>query len=316
MLISFRDAPLDLLTDVWSKMFPEKYWIDSDLLRINTIDCPVFDWGASSISVFDDQVLGFLTVKRSANPQLYRGPSYDQAHLSAVAFHQPEVGVDMMAYAKKTLRLRGIDKMVFGQDCRHFFPGCPTDCPRLRDFLVVEGFVETGEAVDLENDLAGYQPDPEHAAKLAAAGATVAPLTDDKVPQLKTFLKREFPGRWTHDTMAKVEAEGSCGFVKVLMIDGEVEGFAVTQDATHKVPIAGACWKHDLGNGWGTLGPIGISRGLRGKGLGDALLSSSLGMLKSQGVRRCLIDWTTLVDWYGKHGFVPNRTYLSMQLNL
>jgi predicted N-acetyltransferase YhbS len=66
---------------------------------------------------------------------------------------------------------------------------------------------------------------------------------------------------------------------------------------------------HRLPKPWGQLGPIGVSKDVRGKGYGGALLDAGLGYLRDQGVRGCVIDWTDLVDFYGKFGFKPYREY-------
>ncbi len=316
MLISFKDAPIPLLCELWQSMYPVRYHVDDEIFRMNTVACSVFDWGASCISVFDDAVNGFLAIKRSANPTLYKGPGYDQAHVSAIAFREPEVGVDMMAHAKEILTLRGVDQLVFGQDARHFFPGCPIDIARVRDFLVVEGFESGPEVIDLERDLGDYSPPVDIEASIQAADVEVTVVTPAIMDALREFLKLEFNGRWRHDVLAKLEAEGRSDFVDVLLRHGKVEGFALTQDSSHSLPIAGAVWRASLGADWSTLGPIGISKAFRGKGLGDALLSKSLLRLKARGLRRCLIDWTTLHVWYGKHGFVPTRRYEVMTLKL
>ncbi len=275
----------------------------------------MFDWGASALEVMDDQVLGFIAIKRSANPLLYKGPSYDQAHISALVCVNGECGIDLLAYAKSVLRPRGVDRLVFGQDSRHFWPGCPNDCARLKDLLTVSGFQPGSEAVDLEADITGYD-DSSFDAVLAEHNAHVRPATAGDLPALFQFLHKDFPGRWEFDVKHKVDAEGRSDFVTVLDVNGTVAGFALLQDASHSLPIAGAVWKGDLGDSWCTLGPIGVSKTVRGKGLGDALLAKSLGHLKRQGFRRCLIDWTTLVDWYGKHGFSVTRTYTPMTLRL
>ena len=97
--------------------------------------------------------------------------------------------------------------------------------------------------------------------------------------------------------------------VYVLELDGAVEGFAMTQLAGDMHRRAGAVWSHDLGEMWGALGPIGVSKGLRGRGHGDGLLAAALCGLRDEGARQTIIDWTTLVDFYGKHGFRKSREY-------
>lgn len=306
---SFRDADFERLAAFWNNCSPEKYRIDGEQLRLNTVDSPVFDWGASCIELADGEILGFVSVKKSAS-SLYFGPDQDVAHLSCLAYCESQYGVDMMADVKRLLTNRGCSKLQFGQDSRHFFPGCPTDYPSLLSFLTVEGFTEGGECVDLERSLVGFEnsyPAPE--------GDELRAVEVKDIPSLSEFFDREFPHRWKYDTMTKVGIEGpSCVFG--LFHGDRIDGFALVQDFTNKAPIGGAVWHVSMGPKWGALGAIGVAKDLRGKGSGIALLGSALEYLRDRGVDQCVIDWTGLVDFYGKMGFLPTRRYKSMSLAL
>jgi predicted N-acetyltransferase YhbS len=52
---------------------------------------------------------------------------------------------------------------------------------------------------------------------------------------------------------------------------------------------------------------------MRGKGLGLALLQLGLEHLARMGVENAVIDWTGLVDFYGRVGFTPWKTYARME---
>jgi predicted N-acetyltransferase YhbS len=69
-------------------------------------------------------------------------------------------------------------------------------------------------------------------------------------------------------------------------------------------------WHRLLGEHYGGLGPIGVSASHRGRGLGLALLCHSVAHLRDLGVRRMCIDWTNLLDFYGKIGFAPWKEYV------
>lgn len=322
MRIGFDKADFNALADLWKRVAPSRYGVDSGLIRQNTVGCRQFDWGASLIQLDGDKLVGFLSVKKSAYGA-YKGPDEQTAHVGALIFEDPLVGVDLMAYAKKILRNRGIDKLKFGQDLLHFFSGCPTDWPQLRDFLIVEGFEEVNEQVDLERDLGDYEPLHDALAPLECHPGSpgerepcVRTLVPDDIPALDKFLGMTFPGRWRHDARLKIEQEGSPGGVYGLFIDGAIEGFAVTQFETDAFPMSGAVWKNDLGPSWCSLGPIGVSTRVRGKGFGEAVLAGALLGLRMKGGRRCIIDWTTLDEFYGRQGFEVTRRYSAMTLSL
>ncbi len=126
MKLSFRDADFDRLAAFWNNFAPERYAIDGELLKLKTVDCPVFDWGASTIEEADGEILGFASVKKSA-ASLYKGPDKDTAVLSLLAYCDPQYGIDIISDVKRTLRNRGLANLTFGTDCGHFFPGCPID---------------------------------------------------------------------------------------------------------------------------------------------------------------------------------------------
>jgi predicted N-acetyltransferase YhbS len=71
----------------------------------------------------------------------------------------------------------------------------------------------------------------------------------------------------------------------------------------------GRYYMQELPRPWGQLGPIGIGQERRGRGYGAALLDAGLRYLLERGVDGCVIDWTGLLDFYGKFGFQPYRQY-------
>ena len=243
--MTFANADFGALEALWRRFFPAKYAVDADLIRWNSVDCPMFDWGASRIQERNGEVVGFVIVKKSPSPTYFRGQEPDQAHITAIAFDDPVAAVDMLAAVKRTLRNRGVFRLVFGADCRHFFPGCPEECGNLRDFLDVEGFEPTAPSFDLERDMRSYEVP---AGMLGdRPGVELRRLSLEDIPALDSFLEREFPGRWHYDTAVKINTEERADFIIGLFVDGRLEGFAVTQDSTHRVPVAGAVWREALG---------------------------------------------------------------------
>lgn len=309
---SFRDADFDCLARLYNSYAPAKYALDADLIRFNTVESPLFDWGASCIASHEGgDGRAFIAVKRSAGGRLYKGPDPDQAHITLLAYTDPRIAIDLMADVKNCLRDRGVNKLIFGQDSRHFFPGCPEDFSVLHDFLMIEGFTEGGPCHDVERDLEGYvNPFPP------VEGFEFRTVSESDVDSLERFFDREFPDRWKFDAMGKIALEGNPGVVFGMFLEGEVEGFALLQDWTHQSVIGGSVWRSDLGERWGSLGPIGISSRLRGNGVGQALLGAALESLRDRGCRRTIIDWTSLLGYYGAHGFEVARTYRPMSLVL
>ncbi len=297
----FRARGAGAVAEAWNASAGLKYRIDAALVAQNLLDHPLLHEEAS---LWEGDA--FIAVKRSA-AGLYEGPDPKVAHLSLLGEGASLSG--LIERVSGLLASEGYEALVIGQDSGHFVPGAPTDIPWLGLFAKANGFEAGGLAFDLERDLEAL---PEGRVETSYEPRTVA-ATD--VEALDAFLAKEFPGRWRYDVMGQVRAEGP-GTVFGLFLEGRCFGFALLQTQGAKKPVGGANWRLDLGERWGSLGPIGISSDLRGAGLGRAFLKEALIELRSRGARRTIIDWTSLVDFYGTQGFSVNRTYRSYRRSL
>jgi GNAT superfamily N-acetyltransferase len=305
--IQFLD--LELAETLISKTTPAKYVIGRDLIKSHMMDSPLLDLEASRWATFNRELRAFICVKASAS-SLFSGPDPLQAHLSLCVFDDPQYVQPLLDRAVEVLRNRGIQKLIFGQDSLHIFPGCPVDHVALMGFLEQNGFESQSDQVDLERDMGSYVV-PEGVLIPLIEPYEARPCGPDDLSALLAFFEAEFAGRWKFDITNKWNLEGPETVIG--LFEGAIcHGFALLQQDGCVLPIGGAVWKQALGPGWGSLGPIGISKSVRGKGLGDALLGKSLEILRDRGAKRSIIDWTTLIDFYGKHGFSPDRKYKAL----
>jgi GNAT superfamily N-acetyltransferase len=284
----------------WNSVAGAKYSLGPALIEQNLLSSPLFN---AEASVWRNGE--FVAIKRSA-ASLYQGPDPATAHLSLFVTSE---STELLDQALESLKAAGIKSLVVGTDSGHFLPGAPKELLWMKTWLERADFTPGGEAVDLERDLSDYEfavPD---------LGSEHRTLTESDVPLLELFLRREFPGRWHYDVMRKVSAEGPSP-VFGLFLGGECEGFALLQGEGCRLPKGGAAWQNSLGPSWGSLGPIGISKALRGKGHGNALLGAALNELRDRGSRQSIIDWTGLADFYGAHGFKVTRRYRSYRREL
>ncbi len=308
MRVGFRQLQLGDAVQFWNSTAPEPWHIDLAALTSCVVGCPCFDWGASAAWVVDGEMQALAWVKKSA-ARAYRGPDPDVSHLSAIVFRDAPAAADLLADIKHLLRQRGQAALIFGQDARHLFPGVPENWPGLADFLMVEGFVPAApdrQCVDLTIDLASASP---------ADDPRVRKCTSDDVPALLEFLDREFPGRWAFDVRDKLAHESDPGFISILD-DGGIVGFAMTQEPSHRLHLAGATIVGSLPSPWLAIGPIGVAAEQRGRGLGTALMTAILAHAKANGVRAARVDWTHLIEWYEKLGFEVERRFTPMRLDL
>lgn len=307
MRLSFRHLNLGDACEFWNSVAPPDFQMEVGTLTHCVVGCPCFDWGASSAWLVDGQIAALAWVKKSA-AHAYAGPDPEVTHLSAIAFRESSIGGDLLEDIRNLLRQRGRSAIQFGQDARHLFPGVPESWHGLREFLEIEGFVPkpADVCVDLRLDLADgeWTSDPR-----------VRRCALEDIPALLSFLDREFPGRWAHDVRDKLAHEVDPSFI-YLWADPDIQGFAMTQTARHRLRIAGATLVGGLPEPWSAVGPIGVSAERRGKGEGTAFLNGILADLKAREYRGVRVDWTRLTDWYTRFGFAVERRYVPMQLNL
>ena len=123
------------------------------------------------------------------------------------------------------------------------------------------------------------------------------------------FLRREFPGRWRYEFEEFLLGDERLSDYMILWTEQGVDGFCLLTFEDSVRPLD-RFFPWALNRPWGQLGSIGVSEHRRGLGLGAVLLDAGLRRLRDAGVDGCVIDWTGLLDFYGKFGFTPYREYV------
>lgn len=302
------------LTDCWNRCYPSKFALTPDIIERNILHHPLSIQELSLALIEEERQLdvqSFICLKNSAHNRLFPGAHPDQRHLSAVAF-KTETCMNILWDYVGQIDASQRSNLVLGQDHGHLLPGIPIEAPHVKNWLISNQWEVSGDKeFDLERDLTGFRVSAFARSALQNANAQVRPATPADDRALEDFFSETFPGRWQFDTLnLKCRSQQEWSDVFLLVIGKRVHGFAYTQSShSTKEPVAGCVWHTSLGTNWGGLGPIGISKDVRGLGLGGALLEVALSELGQAGVRNCIIDWTTLAEFYGKYGFRVTRTY-------
>jgi GNAT superfamily N-acetyltransferase len=128
---------------------------------------------------------------------------------------------------------------------------------------------------------------------------------------LLEFLNREYPGRWQLEAQEFVKDGGRSRDYLLLWVDKKVEGFCRITLEDSERPIE-RFYPQRLSQPWGQFGPLGLSKAVRGQGLGGYLIDAAALHMQSFGVDGCVIDWTALTNLYAKFGFNLYNQYLSL----
>lgn len=153
----------------------------------------------------------------------------------------------------------------------YFTPGIVDTDTASVAFLHARGYVETRSTHNLEVRT--------HSVAESAARRP----SHEESDRVLTFIESAFGRIWRFEAAKAFETR----IPQIFITEKEdtITGFAV----------------HDVNNrGLGFFGPTGVSKELRGRGLGCALLRASLADLRRLGYERAVIPWTDALEFYRK----------------
>lgn len=294
------------MSRIWNAALPSKFTATPRFFEYNLQPCQGGIQGGTWM-IHAGRPVGFVLASLLPNNQ--RVTSSDQGWLDALVvekeFQHRGYGRLLLNWAETYLRHMGCKQVRVGQSLRTFFAGVPYEVETV-DFFFKHGYQESDSLCwDVSRDLGdGFsisrRPVPPN--------AEIRPSTQQDVPALMEFLYREFPGRWRYEIEDFLRIGGRPGDIFILRLEGRVEGFCLLTLPDSVRPLD-RYFPNALPRPWGQLGTIGISAHLRSYGWGGLLLQTGLEYLRAKGTRGCVIDWTSLVDFYGKYGFTPYTRY-------
>jgi GNAT superfamily N-acetyltransferase len=262
---------------------------------------------AGRVAILHGELVGFTVVSALAGSAL----GWVSALVVHPAHQRQGVGAALLAWGEEWLREQGCARIRLGGNLRPFMPGIPAPdggAEGTRTFFEKFGYHAASQPYeyDVARSLKDYRPlyaQPAH--------TDLAPAQPGEEPLLLDFLTREFPGRWAFEVKEFINNGGRMADFLLLRVAGAVHGFCWLTREDSERPIE-RFYPQRLPRPWGQLGTFGVSKALRGQGLGGYLVDAAALHLQSQGVNGCVIDWTSLVDFYGKFGFSVYQRYISL----
>lgn len=313
----FDPARIGEVVALWNAAAGRAFPLREALFRQNTVSDPHFDPAGASLACepAGGRIVGCGIATVARVPLGADGLRLDRGWLSLVAVHPGHqrrgIGSALLRAGEAFLRSTGRPTAVLGGDPAHFFPGVPDDTGAA-GFFEARGYALRGEAYDLHRSLSDYRTPKTVAAALAAnPDVEIRPLARGEEPALLRFLDATFPGRWRYTIARFLENGGAIGDVMGVVRRGAVCGFALLFHPDSRWIGPSIAWVRRDGDATrtGGLGPMGLSPALRGRGLGQALLDRAIVHLAALRVEEMVIDWTILLDFYGRLGFTPCRRY-------
>ncbi|MEJ5246220.1 MAG: GNAT family N-acetyltransferase [Caldilinea sp.] len=257
------------------------------------------------LACVDDAIIGVVLASAlhgepAVNPH---GEGWIELLAVASAFQRKGVGRRLLNLAEQWLLAAGCRAAQIGGGLRPFAPGAPDT--GVASFFQRHGYAVIDAVWDMAANLATYRSPGD----LSQTPCAARPAVPGQEQMLLDFLRREFPGRWRYEAEMFLADGGRISDYMLLWTERGLDGCCLLTFPDSVRPIE-RFYPYRLPKPWGQIGSIGVSADRRGQGLGSALLDAGLRRLHDNGVNGCVIDWTTLLDFYGKFGFERYRAYV------
>lgn len=298
---------------LWEASLGARYPLRADVLELSLAADPTTVVRAA-VAELDGRIDGFVFAGAcAAEPselEALRGRLWLQAVVVAPDRRRHGLGRALVSRAVESGRTVTATEVRAGGGLHYLWPGVPDDLPDAGPFLEALGFgFDPNEAYDLRGDVRSLALDETTERVLAGEDLVVVPATSADRDALLAFILAEFGGEWWHDIRYFLDRGGDPADILLLIDTGRIiHGFARIHTAASRPPGWPMFWRGGAPDAGG-LGPIGVAEALRGRGLGRALLVSALDRLRALGANDVVIDDTTLLGYYGPHGFSPWITY-------
>ncbi|MBI5052723.1 MAG: GNAT family N-acetyltransferase [Chloroflexi bacterium] len=254
----------------------------------------------------DDRVIGFVLASALGMTKI--------GFVDAIAVQPLEqrkgIGSQLIAWAQEWLKAQGCERIRIGGSIRPFVAGLPTE-------LKTESFFEkqSFKRISTDWDVACKLRETKGRGEIKEMRKMIGAASDEDVSAMREFFGRAFPGRWQYEFEEFMRDGGRISDYLILKIENKVEGFIQLSFEEGSYRPINRFYMSRLPHPWGQAGPLGVSKEVRGKGYGAAIIDAGLRHLKDRGVDGCVIDWTSLTDLYGKFGFEKYREYAVMMVS-
>lgn len=307
---------VEAIATVWNSACPSDLMLSSRFIQFN-LQSVTGGKQTGALAITGETVVGFVLASTLPGQPQVAAPTTGWIDAVAVMPAQQRQGIGhaLLGWAEKWLAAQGSHTIHLGASQHPFVPGVPSTLGTA-SFFQNRGYANHRQTWDVGANLAMYRPP----ASVRAIDGVVQPARPGEEEAVRTFLQREFPGRWHFEFEEFLRnTAGSSGArlsdYMLLWSERGVDGFCQLTFEDSWRPIE-RFFPYQLPRPWGQLGPIGVSADRRGRGYGAALLDTGLRRLYNNGVNGCVIDWTTHLALYAKFGFTPYREYIQLTKQL
>ena len=301
------------LPPLWQAALGDTWPMRADLLRRQLTEHRFYRGDDHLVAIADGRIVGFVGTqvdRWEGVPDSKRGGG-----ISVVVVHpdwqRRGIGARLHEAALAQLRREGVQELrLGGGGAYRFWPGIPTDLPEAYEFFAACGWPLDPEqrSCDLVRDLADYHTQSAMHARLAQEDVSVRPARQDEVDDVLAFEFEHFPG-WAAGFVYMAELGDFQNMLVAVDAEKGIVGTLMLHTPSSRWLTANITWKTLLGDTLGGISAVGVAASERGRGIGIGMVAVGSEVLRERGVGHCHIDWTRIVDFYGKLGYTVWREY-------
>lgn len=291
---------------LWQHTLSHLWPLPYDIFHAVTVGNPAYQEGDHFVAMAGSEIVGWIAT------QVRQGMPSPEGHLMlllvAPAYQRQGVGSMLHAHALTSLKQRGTAQIQLGGGFYYLWQGVPINLPGAWPFFEAHGWKEVERSFDLVREMAGYIT-PSSIYERLRPTITIAQATATDVDAILAFEEQHFP-QWLQHYQRVLHHHGYADVVVAKESHQGIVGTSFVKD------LHAAWWQYEirwlslLGENTGGVGPLGVAPTMREQGIGLALAARVTELVHERGFKRSYIDWTWLVDWYGRLGYQVWQEYI------
>ena len=297
---------------LWNEEVGFIYPITDEIFNHHVTNSPYLAKNASFAAYLDNLLVGVIIVKTYSGDEIlaYNDRAWISLFYVSKRFRKQGIGSTLLEKAILEIKEMGKKEIHMGQDLGNFFPGIPCDFDNLTaNFIVKRGFNLLGYT----HDLLLKEPFTKEVDNRLGLQYRFATLDDKE--KLLGFLEKNFPGRWHYEAKEYFEKELKSNNYFIALDGEDIVAFVRINDAKDGLCAYNTNWSSRFNNLVG-IGPLGVDKERRGKGISKEMITTLLYDLHKEGKDEILIDWTSLLVYYQQFGFEVWKCYMKAKMIL
>lgn len=213
------------------------------------------------------------------------------------AFQRRGIGSALITELERILQFEQVSVLHLGafSTGTYIWPGLPAENELALPFFAKHGWRREESCADLIQEITSFKTPVWVSDRIKDAGIVLRLADTGLHDKVAAFERAHFPA-WASFVDNEFADMRSQNVLVAQTIDGTVLGTILLKAGIRTL------WTADTAVQIGSLNILGVAPGSQHQGIGLALTARAMEILRDRGCSRCYIQWTGLIEWYGKLG--------------